>query len=406
MTARQRRLRIFGFFVLGVLMFALSVVLAYDANCYPETIVTGPSTYGAFCTGITALVFRDLINHHLGIIPYVNYPFEYYTLSGVLQYLVNLVFVLSGNNNLAAIYFSNSLMAVFAIAILPLYYKLGISLKKVAVFYVLTPASIMYGLSFDYLQALLLILSYYYFTKKQEKTSALFLGLTAGIKLYPILFLLPFLRYTSKKLRFVVITVSTFVTGIGIQYFLNPANFMRAASYLASYSIEGSWIGYIFPQYVLHYGDENAYVFYNIPLHFAIQPYQVVSGGFLIIALVISTLLGKFELEERLLMVYSSVFIFIWISTPQMVFGILALIPLIKRIKITVPTLLTFYPVVIFTANIFLIGYTPIGFHSFLNLPSPLFIQALAELFLLLFIIGVFLPRGHSVKSSIGESST
>lgn len=369
-------------------MGLISVILAYNVTCLPQTFIENGQRLTA-CTGLFALYSRDQLTSTNGLIPYLDYPLEYFFTVFPVEVAINYLGFSTLKNPYSVIYFSNVLMALCAIAILPIFYKLGISLKRVAIFYVFTPVAILYGLSFDWLQALLLILSYYTLRSGKNLTSGFFFGLVSGIKFYPIVLLPLLIKHSTSKLKVALATIITFGSGLAFQIALSPTNFLKIFSYFSSYGIEGSWEGLIFPSKIIAYGNESQYYVGSASGKISLpQPYEIISLCLVLLFVVVVYRTKSLNLEEDLLLGFSIIYIFLWISAPQFSFTILALLPLVSRISLSKLNLLFFYGFVIFASNIwfFTLGYSA-------GTDASLYIQVLSEVFLGLLVAHAFLRR-------------
>jgi hypothetical protein len=317
----------FLYFILIVLTLLISGTVALQSNC----IIQPHGSQVTFsCDGVAALFFRDQLGTTNGPIPYLNYPFEYFLIGGLIQSAVNLFSrnILS-SNDAGMIYISTYIMSLFAIGSLLLLNKFGIKGKRTLAFF-LTPIAFLFALSFDYAQIFLLVLSIYLLlTPKKTTTSSIIFGLSCLIKLYPLAFLPFILRKTTNKLRYTLTSLATVGGGLSLQFLLNPHNFLRASSYLTTYGIEGSWLGLLFPQDVINYSTTNTWIIGNgtqIPIP---HTYQLLSATLFISVLALIYFKGKaLPLFDQLFLSFSSALIFLWISAPQMFLNLIILAPL------------------------------------------------------------------------------
>ena len=374
--------RKFCFFLLGMIIISLSAALAVPSTCL-QRINLSNGQFKLLCTGVYALDLRRQVFEGGGFLPYFNYAIEFFFMSFPIELFVNTIDFLGGNNPYLTIYATNILFGIFAVALLPIFYKLGISLKRVALFYVFTPLSIMYSLSFDYAQILLLTLSYYYFKSGREKTSSIFFGLSAGFKAFPIVFLPLFLKHTTKRLRFAMISIITFGTGITLEYLASPINFIRIFSFFSNYGVEGNWLGLVFPHSVINYGNFSTYFVQQASptLHL---PHTLTLVSLVLVFTAIGglSLVKSLTLEDDLLLGFSMIYIFLWISAPQFGIDILALLPLVATVRLNWKTMIPFYGFVLFASNVWLFEF---GFNA--GVFTSLYIQAESQFFLALMLI-------------------
>lgn len=362
---------------MGLGLFVVAIVSPYFL-CF------GTPDGKVACTGIIAVYVRD---HNAGLIPYLDYPLEYPFTSGAIMLAVNLAAATSSIPEIFAIFFIPLFMGLFGCLTLWVFYKLGVGWKKALLYYVAAPAVVQFGFSFEYVMMWLFLMAYYSLKNGRDDLSALFLGLSAGAKYFP-LFTLPVMASgVGSKLRYYAITLGTFALGMVAEVGLSPLNFLRSMSYLTGYGVEGSWIGLVFGK-LIDYGHETTWDI-GTSTHISLpQDYQLASAAIFLLACLLTYRSRKLKMEEKLLLVFASTFIFLWISAPQFIIAEGALLPLLsQRIKLST---------VLIWEIIQVLCFAPLSFY--LQYHSPLIIvywfQVLAEMFLGMLVLSlIFLPE-------------
>jgi hypothetical protein len=367
-----------AYVLLGLTVCLISSVFAFQTLC----VSWGNGT--SSCTGIPALWIRDQQIAHSGIIPYLNYPFEYPLMSGAVMLVIN---ILSSGSLLLALFLSSIFMGVFALGDLALFYLMKIDWKRAAVFSVFAPLMWQYGLSFEYEQMFFFLLALYLFRRQKESTSALLLGLSALVKYVPIVTIPYFFcaEQEKRKIKFLVISLGSFFAGLAIQFLLNPANFLRALSYLSSYGVEGSWLGLIFG-HVINYGSEKSWQIGTSTAISFPKAYQIASAICIVSCLFFISKKGKggISLEEKCFWAFSAVYLFFWIAAPQNFMNVALMLPLVKNIKLKLSVLVPYFLASMFSFELLLLYVFRYGEET------SFYLNLVAQGFFLIMILSVY----------------
>jgi hypothetical protein len=145
---------------------------------------------------------------------------------------------------------------------------------------------------------------------------------------------LPFFAQKAKNKRRLVATwLGTFGLGMVGEIALSPTNFMRGLSFYSGYGVEGSWLGLLFGN-VINYGTQTTWhIGASTVIHLP-QPYQILSGALMVIAL-IGIWESKFELVEKCLLVFAAEICLLWLSAPQFLLNVAVLLPIASRVKLS-----------------------------------------------------------------------
>lgn len=277
---------------------------------------------------VNATTIQGAAYQHL--FPYANYPFEYPWLGGFLMFLVNAVSYLSswpGGALLISIYWSSVMMGAFAAATYVLLYRMGASLKKIAIFFAFSPLLVLsYDVPFDLAAVFFSVLSLYFLERKKEGSSAASLALAAAVKGFPLVLLFGVLKDVKHRMRYLAISLGSFLGGMAVQYLVSPVNFFRAGSYLTGYGVEGSWLGLVFGHIIDYVHPGTWTIGQSTQLHLP-QPYQLLSLALIGISGLLIYRSNK-PVRTKCLLAFSSIVLFWWWSPPQFLFYVFALLPL------------------------------------------------------------------------------
>lgn len=267
------------------------------------------------------------------LFPYANYPLEYPWLGGILMFLVNAVSYLGGSPGsdlLISIYWSGLMMGTFAAATYILLHRMGVSLKKIAMFYAFSPLIVLsYDVPFDLAAVFFSVLTLYFLERKKESASAASLALAAGVKGFPLIMIFAVWKDVEHRLRYLLISFGGFLGGMAVQYVISPVNFLRAGSYLTGYGVEGSWLGLAFGHIIDYLHTQTWTISSSTSLHLP-QPFQLLSLGLIGISCIL-IYRSKSNARMKTLLCFSVIVIFWWWSPPQFLFYIFAFLPLVAE---------------------------------------------------------------------------
>ncbi len=144
--------------------------------------------------------------------PYIGKDIEYPVITGVFIHTMGLF----GNN---FYYITSSVfLTLFAVITSIFLYKivetLKLDKKKLIYFYILTPTFLFFTIyNWDIIAVMFVSMSFYFFIKEKPVKSSVFLALAVASKLYPAVFLIPFLFKTKreKRSKFLVVFVLVFL---------------------------------------------------------------------------------------------------------------------------------------------------------------------------------------------------
>jgi hypothetical protein len=283
--------------------------------------------------GIYSLWVRD---HSFGFWVYKDFAFEYPFMSGAFMQLVNFAGALTPRTPDATVLFFSSLgMGVFAALCLFIMWRMDVDPKKALIFFLFAPVVVMqFDLSFELEQMFFFLLGLYFFQKQKESSSSFVLALSAGTKLLPLATFPIFLQRSANRLRFSLIYIGTFVSGMVIQYLISPLNFFRWIHFHESYGIEGSWLGFFFQQQVINYSNKQTWNIGNGTTVSLPPLYIIVSICLLLASLVFVYRLKNVGLVEKCFLAFACDSLFLWISAPQFLINVAALTPLVIKDKV------------------------------------------------------------------------
>ena len=347
-----------------IVAFASSRLYPGVAFWFERDQLDHASTY--MVAGITHYVWPH------GDVPYLDYPFELPFVTGLVSWLVN-TFAEQPQYNYAynftvgcptqcstkmfvapitaAIYFSGLLMSLSLAGVILLYYRAHVSLVRVVPYLALLPAVIFQGdVSTELLQGLLFVAGLFAFegdrwipgSKRREGVAALLLALAAGTKLLPILTFPLFYSAANAKRRFTLIYAGVLAAGFGFQFLANWSNTLAVLHFEASYGVEGSWLGLLFPHSVIDYATSQTWFIHSGgggPLISSVisrvKPVYAVSAAITLAAVfAVWRLTGKrFTLVEKCFLVFVAEVWGLWVSPPQFFFNVAVLAPLVLPVR-------------------------------------------------------------------------
>lgn len=322
------------------------------------------------------------------LFPYLNYPFEYPWLGGVLMFLVNAVSYFAGwpgGALLVSIYWSSLMMGLFAAGTYVLLHRMGASLKKIAVFFAFSPLIFLsYDVPFDLAAVFFSVLCLYFLSRKKEGASAGALALAIAVKGFPLVLLFGVLKDVKHKVRYLTISLGSFLAGLAVQYSISPENFLRAGSYLTGYGVEGSWLGLAFGHIIDYLHVTTWTIGSSTQLHLP-QPFQVLSLGLIAVSGVL-LYRSRLSVPLKCFLAFASVVLFWWWSPPQFLFYVFALLPLVADLD---------WKTVLMTEGM----TVPALFPVWARVPVPIssegwvLISAVYQGVLALYIVALLLPR-------------
>lgn len=288
------------------------------------------------------------------LVPYRDYPLEYPYFAGFLMFLVNCLGYLVGPSGgppaslYTVVVASSAAMGLAAVLVVLTWARARVPAYKAMLLFALNPAVLdQFGINFDMVGALLLLLAVYWLGRGRRGPSALALALSAGVKGFPLLALPLLAWYAGRpqpgdpggvtpgrppglRARYLLTSLGTFALGMGLQYAISPTNWGRAGSFLSGYGIEGSWLGLLWPGSVINYSSFSTWtITASTGFHWP-QAWEWLSG-----ALLIGSLIAVWRARRRLdakraaFLLMSAVVLFWWYSPPQFLYYPLALLPLV-----------------------------------------------------------------------------
>jgi hypothetical protein len=221
----------------AVIAFAVSIIIHF-----PNNLVGSFMGQGSYSDVLSFWFTRSGVNQ--GLIPYVQYYFEYPPLAGALIYLASVarnLFVYT------TVMFSAAFLSM--LVSLAFTYKLVVlrsgSRKRLLAFFALTPVFVYYSVyNFDWFSTASLIASLYFFVTGRERCSGLLLGLGAAAKLIPILALPFMIREGKHRTELLLWTLVGWLGPYAVFFLANPSRYISITqqAYLASVFIEDSWV--------------------------------------------------------------------------------------------------------------------------------------------------------------------
>lgn len=339
-------------------------------------------------------------------------------MSGAFLALINLL----TSNELTGLFLCSILLGIFGIGCILTYENLRVSWKRYIPVFVVAPVIVEYGYGTEIIQVLLMLLGYMYFQQSKSVKAGILLGLASGVKYLPLLLLPVFLQYckswkydkgktrnilpneftvnlSNSRPALAVSWLGTFGFGMFIQYALSPVNFVRSISFYSGYGIEGSWIGLLFPGSIINYTKQTTwYIGQGTSIH-PLDLYEAVSATLVLGFLVYILRLKNYTFEEKLIFVFTDIFVFLWISAPQFLINVVGLLPIVYAFKVNKLNMGIFYVLNLFCFTPFIFFY---GGHTSLIVAFDF--QIVAELFLVLFVYVAFVVPKHLSEFRIFKS--
>ena len=346
------------------------------------------------CTGTFAVFSRNfqLTNSTVANWPYLSQPTEWPFTTGAFLALTNALVYSQQNPELVALFFMPVLTSLFAIGTIFEYEKLKVSWARYLPLFVLAP--VIFQNAWTEIISVFLFIGGYIVFRKNPVRAGILLGLSSGVKYLPLLTLPFFLKEAKgQRLKLLISWLGTFIVGMGIQYALNPTNFVRSVSFYSGYGIEGSILGLFFPGNVINYTTQTTWTIGQGTIVHSLSLYEAVSATLVLFVLLYIYRLKNYSFEEKLLFVFVDIFVFFWISAPQFMINIVGLLPIIATFKINKKNYGLFL-----VLN--LLCFTPFTFltQQYIHLVAAFWYQVLAQLFLLMFTIVAFvLPKQKKV---------
>jgi hypothetical protein len=335
------------YFVLGIVTIIFGIYGSYflSATLNNDQILS---------TGIYATYARDTqLFGYKAFIAYKDYPYEYPLISGLTITAISYISNLFYSPAFAAYIIVPLTMSLFSIISLILYYKMHVDWKLVALFWVFSLPVLSYGYGFEVEEMALFLAGYYFFTKKRYSISAILFGFSTATKYLPAVTLPIFVQNTTKKLRFSLIWIFTFVGSILTEYLMGPINFFRQATFLtgSGNGVQTSWYGLLAGKIA----TSTIKSIIGTSTAFRLSGYQIISAVLTALACsLIWFLTKKWKMPERIFAVFALTLVFFWMTSPNFIIIVAAILPLlsvrIKYLYITyLPmTILSFFPVQMF----------------------------------------------------------